>query len=71
MQWSWHNAQIQFDNFRRITEKRNDANYAAGLDLAVLGANHLLSMIDAFAVFRLQTARLGDGRTAVGAKLSW
>lgn len=71
MQWSWRNAGIQFDNFKRTTEKVNDANYAAGLDLAVIGMNHLISMIDAFSVFRLESAHLPGGRTALGAKLRW
>ena len=27
--WSWANAQLQFDGFRRTTDKQNDANRAA------------------------------------------
>ena len=37
MLWSWRNAQLQYDLFKRATETRNDAHYAAAqLDLIVL-----------------------------------
>jgi hypothetical protein len=61
-QWSWRNAQLQYDQFIRTTDKRNDA-YAAGVqDLIFIAANHVLSMVDAFATFRVQV-RPGPGGT--------
>jgi hypothetical protein len=53
-QWSWRNAQLQYDRFIRTTDKRNDAAHAAVEDLIFIAANHVLSMVDAFATFRLQ-----------------
>lgn len=71
MLWSWRNAQLQYDLFKRATEKRNDANAAAQLDLSVIALNHLLSMIDALATFRLVAWQQANGSTAVGASLKW
>jgi hypothetical protein len=70
-QWSWRNSQLQFDLFRRTTELRNDADHAMKQDLAVVALNHLLSMVDAFAVFRLESHMDSHGRPSVGAKLTW
>jgi len=63
-QWSWRNAQLQYDQFVRTTDKRNDAHSAALQDLIFIAANHVLSMVDAFATFRLQIRPEtgGDGR---------
>jgi hypothetical protein len=69
--WSWRDAQLQYDIFARTTDLRNDAARAARIDLLVIGANHFLSMIDAFATFRLQVHPEGDGRTSVGAAMRW
>jgi hypothetical protein len=69
--WSWANRQLQFDLFVRTTDLRNDAARAAVKDLLVIGANHFLSMIDAFASFRLQVRAEDAGRTAVGATMRW
>jgi hypothetical protein len=77
--WSWQNAQLQYDIFKRTTNKRNDA-YSAGIqDLFLLAANHVLSLVDAFATMRLQvraeagvTAGGGAGRTlSIGATVPW
>ena len=71
MLWSWQNAGIHYNLFVRSTEKRNDANAAVNADVAVLVLNHLISMVDAYSVFRLDTRRLPDGRTAIGGRLRW
>ena len=64
-QWSWRNAQLQYDQFIRTTDKRNDAHAAAVQDLIFIAANHVLSMVDAFATFRLQVRPApGGGRGA-------
>jgi hypothetical protein len=67
-QWSWRNAQLQYDQFIRTTDKRNDAHAAAVQDLIFIGANHVLSMVDAFATFRLQI-RPAPGGVTRGASL--
>lgn len=70
--WSWRDAQLQWDIYKRLTDKRNDAARAAIVDLIVIRANHFLSMIDAFATGRLQTqASTRSGRTSIGASFKW
>lgn len=70
-QWSWRNAQEQWDVYKRTTDSRNDANRAAIRELSIIAANHILSMVDAFATIRLSLQATADGRTAVGANLRW
>lgn len=69
--WSWKNARFQYDIFKRYTEKRNDADRAATRDLLVIGANHIISMVDAFTTMRLQVRTEADGRTSLGASVRW
>lgn len=71
LEWSWENASIQWDIFKRTTFKRDDAHYAGVQDLIVIGANHFLSMVDAFATLRLSVHTDPAGRTSVGASLRW
>ena len=68
--WSWRNHQFEYDIYKRYTDKRNDANRAAVRDLLVVGANHILSMFDAFTTARLQVRTGSDGQTRVGAQLT-
>ena len=70
-QWSWRNAQFQRDVFAQLTNKRNDAFRAAQQDLMMIVANHLISMVDAFATFRLQVRPDSRGGGSLGASLSW
>ena len=70
-QWSWRNAAVQRDVFAQLTNKRNDAFRAAQQDLMIIVANHLLSMVDAFATFRLQIRPDSRGGGSLGASLSW
>lgn len=67
--WSWHDAQLEFDLYRRTINKRNDASTRTVVDLSLLLANHLLSSVDAFATIRLRAARLPGGGTRVSASL--
>jgi len=70
-EWSWKSAQFQYDIFKQTTDKRNDA-YRAGLtDLMVIGANHILSMIDAFSTIRLRAGTTANGETTIGARVNW
>jgi hypothetical protein len=70
-EWSWRNAQLQYDLFTRMTLKRDDAYNAGTHALLIIGANHVLSMIDAFTTIRLRARAEADGRTSIGASLSW
>lgn len=73
-QWSWQDAQFQFDVFVRTTDKRNDASRAAVRNLMIIGANHMLSLIDAFSTVRLELlpTALGGGTGAqLRASLPW
>jgi hypothetical protein len=69
--WSWLSSGLQYDQYVRLTDKRNDAARAAVKDLLLIGANHFFSMVDAFTTLRLQARTLEDGRTAVGAAVRW
>ena len=69
--WSWTNAGLQWDIFKRTTANRNDAYHAGVTDLAIIAANHMLSMVDAFVAFRLQVQPMPNGRTGVGGNLRW
>jgi hypothetical protein len=71
MAWSWQNAGFQYDLFQQATNKRNDANAAMNQALMLIATNHLLSMVDAFATFRLEVRPQGNGRTALGASIPW
>ena len=55
--WSWRNVQLEQDLYRRTINKANDAVRRATSDLGVVLANHVLSMVDAYATWRLQAAR--------------
>ena len=70
-EWSWVNAQFQYDRFKRTTNKRNDAHRAAQTNLMIIGANHALSMIDAFTTVRLRATPNRAGGTSIGATISW
>lgn len=72
-QWSWQNAGLQYDQYVRTTDKRNDAYSAKVQNLIFIGANHVLSMVDAFATFRLQIRPPpGGGRGAsLEARAAW
>ncbi len=52
--WSWRNAQLEWDLYRQIIRRKNDAGREAGHYLAAIAVNHLLSTIDAFITLRLR-----------------
>ncbi len=62
--WSWRNAQLEQDLFRRSIGRSNDAKRRARLDFSALIANHLLSAVDAFIVIRLTQLEAGGLRVA-------
>jgi hypothetical protein len=65
-QWSWRDHQLEQDLYREDINHRNDAARRATFDLAIVMANHVLSMVDAFATWRLQSLQ----GSAQGARLS-
>lgn len=68
--WSWRNAQLQQDIFRRTIGLSNDANRRAIADLGVVLANHALSMVDAYISLRLRRSRDGS-EVGLSANLPW
>jgi len=52
--WSWRNAQLEFDEYRRLIRQANDANRRSVQDLGLIIANHALSVVDAFVTIRVR-----------------
>jgi hypothetical protein len=52
--WSWRNAQLEFDEYRRLIRGANDANRRAVQDLGLVIANHALSVVDAYVTIRVR-----------------
>lgn len=59
--WSWRDAQLEQDLFRRTIARSNDYYRRAAQDLAVVIANHVLSTVDSYVTVRLRNRR-GAGR---------
>ena len=60
--WSWRNAQLEQDVFRRTISRSNEAFRRSIQDLGVIIANHALSTVDAYVTVRLRHAgTAGDG----------
>ena len=70
--WSWRNAQLEQDVFRRTIDRSNDAFRRSVTDLGIVLANHVLSTVDAFVSVRLiqRDARAGSS-FGVAAELPW
>ena len=62
--WSWRNAQLEQDVFRRTIKRKNQAARSATEMLGLLAANHLLSTVDAFVTMRLRGLAGATGGTA-------
>lgn len=60
--WSWRNAQLEQDLYKRTIASSNAAYRRATGDLIALIANHVISAVDAFATVRLVQAGNGDMR---------
>lgn len=66
--WSWRNAQLEQDVFRRTISRSNEAFRRSIQDLGVIIANHALSTVDAFVSVRIRN--VGSGADAVGIEAS-
>ena len=60
--WSWRNAQLEQDLYKRTIASSNAAYRRATGDLIALIANHVISAVDAFVTVRLVQAGNGDMR---------
>jgi hypothetical protein len=67
--WSWRNAQLEQDLFRRTIGRANDAFRQSVSDLGIIIANHVLSTVDAYVSVRLSRGATGSGEGA-GATVS-
>lgn len=61
--WSWRDAQLQYDEFRRTIRRSNEAYRDALANLSVIIANHALSGVDALVSVRLRARAGADGRS--------
>jgi hypothetical protein len=69
--WSWRNAQLEQDLFRRTVQGSNNAFRLSSQYLAVLIANHALSAVDAFVRLRLTRRLNSEQRWGVGGTVDW
>jgi len=69
--WSWRNAQLEQDLYRRTIGLSNDAVRRSIADLGVILANHALSMVDAYVSVRLQRPRAGFSHLGIEASIPW
>jgi hypothetical protein len=60
--WSWTNAPLQHEEFRRTIRQSNEAFRSSLQDLGFIIANHVLSTIDAYASVRLRRRQNGAER---------
>jgi hypothetical protein len=60
--WSWKNAPLQHEEFRRTIRQSNEAFRSSLQDLGFIIANHVLSTIDAYATVRLRRRQNGVER---------
>jgi hypothetical protein len=69
--WSWRNAQLEQDLFRRTIGRSNDAFRRSIQDLGVIIANHALSTVDAYVTVRIRHARAATGGVGLEATIPW
>lgn len=66
-QWSWVGHQLEQDLYRASINKKNDAFRHATSEFGVILANHILSLVDAFATVRIQSIKAGGQAKHVSA----
>jgi hypothetical protein len=70
--WSWRNAQLEQDVYVQTIERANQASRDARLQLGLLIANHLLSMVDAYVTLRVHGGLgAGGSPTSLSATIPW
>ncbi len=69
--WSWRDAQLEQDLYRRTISQSNEAFRRAVQDLGVVLANHVLSTVDAYVSVRLQRSVTPDQEYGVTVTIPW
>ena len=69
--WSWRNAQLEQDVFRRTISRSNEAFRRSIQDLGVIIANHALSTVDAYVSLRLRRIHAGPAGVGLEASVPW
>ena len=69
--WSWRDAQLEQDLFRRTITRSNDAFRRSIQDLGVVIANHALSTVDAYVSVRLRRIDVASNAVGVMATIPW
>jgi len=69
--WSWRNAQLEQDVFRRTIARSNEAYRRSIQDLGVVIANHALSTVDAYVSIRLRRSETEPGAVGIEASVPW
>lgn len=65
--WSWRNAPLHQDVYRRSVRASNDGFRHAAEDIGAVIANHVLSTVDAYISLRLRLGEVGDnGESEIG-----
>lgn len=68
--WSWRNAQLEQDLYRRTIARSNDAYRRSVQNLGLVIANHVLSTVDSYVTVRLRR-RAGGGGFGFVATVPW
>ena len=69
--WSWRDAQLEQDLYRRTISQSNEAFRRAVQDLGVVLANHALSTVDAYVSIRLQRTAAPGREYGVTVTIPW
>jgi hypothetical protein len=70
--WSWRNAQLEQDVYIQTIHRANQAARDARLELGILLANHLLSMVDAYVTMRVHGGLgAGGSPSSITASYPW
>ena len=69
--WSWRNAQLEQDLFRRAIARSNAAFRRSAQDLAVVLANHVLSTVDSYVTVRIRRGTTRREGIELEAALPW
>ena len=69
--WSWRNRQIEWDVYKNDIARENQLSRDVTMTLVVIGANHLVSAIDALASVRLREFRGPQGEQRIEATVPW
>ena len=69
--WSWRDAQLEQDLYRRTISRSNEAFRRSVQDLGVVLANHVLSTVDAYVSVRLQRSVSEPDRFGATLTVPW